>query len=513
MNETIKQIRFMPDDEIYDIQANPTRTATSETSSNVIELFDSADAPLVKCTTSIVGSQNLHGYDKPWVGGAGKNKLEVTGTSATVSGVTFTVNDDGTIVANGTAESHIIWTFGSVSSLSNDTNYILSGVSGGASNTYRMDIRTNTAGVNATLTDGEVTFTKNANMAIVTIRIESGYTINNVKFLPMIRLATVTDSTFAPYSNICPITAYTEGEIEVSDGGGNTTTHTTTYPSAIYRGSEDVVNGTETHDMVVVDLGTINWGKQTANFLGTIPGIKRPSTGSELLNAVCSHYAITPQSSQIANTISGLTWTDGIAFWNTDIQTVEELKALMSGVMLAYELATPTTSSVTPTNLPIKSLNGYNHIESTTGDMEVEYITDGYQAIVDMCNPGLANGILYSFSAIGNALQLGKITGTIFGYIDILTHVTSSTVGDTHEAYLFSLNVDEFISSTGTTPSTEYPVETAQLIHTGQESGLIFVAYYDQSNNIYLKPVSMPGHEQTIKHISLYLSNPHVVTV
>lgn len=135
------------------------------------------------------------------------------------------------------------------------------------------------------------------------------------------------------------------------------------------------------------------------------------------------------------------------------------------------------------------------------------------QAIADLTNPGLANGILYSFSAIGNALQLGQITGTIFGYIDILTHVASSTVGDTHEAYLFSLNVDEFISASGTTPGTEYPVESSQLIHTGQESGLVFVAYYDQSNNIYLKPVNMPGYEQTMTHISLYLSNPHVITV
>lgn len=135
------------------------------------------------------------------------------------------------------------------------------------------------------------------------------------------------------------------------------------------------------------------------------------------------------------------------------------------------------------------------------------------QAIADLRSPGLANGILYSFSAIGNALQLGQITGTIFGYIDIVSRVTSSTVGDSHEVYLFSLNVDEFISATGTTPGTEYPVESAQLIHTGQESGLAFVAYYDQSNNIYLRLRNMLGYAQTLKHASLYLSNPTVITV
>lgn len=373
---------------------------TKEASGNPIEITDGSSAPLVKCSTSITGSQNLHGYDKPWVGGAGKNKLEVTATSATVSGVTFTVNDDGTIVANGTAASHIIWTFGSVSSLSDGTNYILSGISGGATATYRIDIRTSTAGVEQVLTDGEVTFTKNSSMAVITIRVESGYTMNNVKFYPMIRLSTVTDPTFEPYSNICPITAYTEGEIEVSDGDGNVTAHTTTYPSAIYRGSEDVVKGSETHDMVVIDLGTITWGKQTYNFLGTIPGIKRPES-SQLLNAVCSAYEITAQSTQTPNTISGLSWTDGIAFWNTDIQTAEEVKALMSGVMLAYELATPTTSSVTPTNLPIRTLSGYNHIESSTGDMEIEYITEEYQPLVDLIQSGTGHTYSTSEQVVG----------------------------------------------------------------------------------------------------------------
>ena len=54
-----------------------------------------------------------------------------------------------------------------------------------------------------------------------------------------------------------------------------------------------------------------------------------------------------------------------------------------TGAQVAYKLATPTTSSVTPTNLPIKSLSGYTHIESSTGDMEVEYITERFQPLID----------------------------------------------------------------------------------------------------------------------------------
>ena len=68
-------------------------------------------------------------------------------------------------------------------------------------------------------------------------------TLTDAADAPMVKCVTqitgyqVGSGTPSP-DNICPITAYTEGEIEVSDGDGSTTTHTTTFPSAIYRGSE-----------------------------------------------------------------------------------------------------------------------------------------------------------------------------------------------------------------------------------------------------------------------------------
>lgn len=55
-----------------------------------------------------------------------------------------------------------------------------------------------------------------------------------------------------------------------------------------------------------------------------------------------------------------------------------------TGAQVAYTLAEPLEIPVTVSNLPIKSLLGYNHIESTTGDMEMEYITEEYQPLVDL---------------------------------------------------------------------------------------------------------------------------------
>ena len=122
------------------------------------------------------------------------------------------------------------------------------------------------------------------------------------------------------------------------------TTHTTTYPSAIYRGSEDCVKGEVTSV----------WG-MIASYAGeTLPGE-----------------------------------------WISDRDEYAPGTTPTTGAQVAYALATPTTTPVTPTNLPIKSLSGYNHIESSTGEMEVEYITEGYQPILDLIPAG-SGGDLYS---------------------------------------------------------------------------------------------------------------------
>ena len=57
-----------------------------------------------------------------------------------------------------------------------------------------------------------------------------------------------------------------------------------------------------------------------------------------------------------------------------------------TGAQVAYTLDEPLEIPVSVSNTPIKSLSGYNHIESTTGEMEVEYITQPEQPIIDLIN-------------------------------------------------------------------------------------------------------------------------------
>ena len=72
-------------------------------STNMVEPFKSLKS-------EINPLQDLHGYSKPWSGGGGKNKLEPCITSGTVNGITYTVNDDGTIKLSNTATSESIKT-------------------------------------------------------------------------------------------------------------------------------------------------------------------------------------------------------------------------------------------------------------------------------------------------------------------------------------------------------------------------------------------------------------------
>lgn len=170
-------------------------------------------------TADIEPLQDLHGYDKPWVGGAGKNKLP-TGVLSTKggTGVTATLNDDGSISLSGTpnATQFIGYQFSIKAG-----SYVLNGCpTGGGSSTYQAQIRQSALDGTALVTDtgSGTVFNPTADLTVYySIRIASGYTIpTGTIFKPMIRLSTESDATYEPWENICPITGWTGCEVNVS---------------------------------------------------------------------------------------------------------------------------------------------------------------------------------------------------------------------------------------------------------------------------------------------------------
>jgi hypothetical protein len=166
-------------------------------------ISDSTYEPYLTPNTEI---DNKLSYADNAVLGA-KNLLINTGDTVTTNGITFTVNSDGSINVNGTATENAFFTIGSSTKylrLDSNTNYILSGCpSGGATNTYKQDIRTESSGTTVVLGDdvGDGVIFSTPNLANVNqyqavIRIQKGYTANNLVFKPMIRIASDTDETF-----------------------------------------------------------------------------------------------------------------------------------------------------------------------------------------------------------------------------------------------------------------------------------------------------------------------------
>lgn len=171
--------------------------------------------------------QDLHGYDKPWVGGAGKNLLPMTvdsikadntdetwsGNSYTTNGITYTIltDSDNNVIginANGTASSTSGFAFyRNENGISNFVNMIINGCSNGSSSTYGIGFEAK--GIRQETSDFTITSEYQSSKSIY-IRVLQGIQITNVKFYPMIRLSTETDATFQPYTNIASISGRSE---------------------------------------------------------------------------------------------------------------------------------------------------------------------------------------------------------------------------------------------------------------------------------------------------------------
>lgn len=176
--------------------------------------------PIKKLAVAINHVQDLHGYDAPWPAGGGKNKLTCNTSEVydrTISGITFTVtrnadNDLLSIAAKGTSMARVTMILNyHIENQLPSGDYILSGCpSGGGNRKYRLTCWDNTASVTLANDYGSgKTFTLDATHAInCAIDISNGQTVDLV-FEPMIRLASESDPTFAPYSNECPISGWT----------------------------------------------------------------------------------------------------------------------------------------------------------------------------------------------------------------------------------------------------------------------------------------------------------------
>ena len=409
-----------------------------EASGNPASFADGAAAGLVECIADIEATQDLHGYDKPWAGGAGKNKLPLiisdiktlnnggtwNGNIYTINGMTFEIiADDNNILgikANGTPSAH---SFFGISGTYDANNYIFNGCpSGGANNTYRCDLRENVGGasiVSGIDTGSGFSFTlSESKTGVYNIRIESGYTANNLMFYPMIRLSTE-PSGYEPYSNICPITPHTEVNITVSatQGGSGEDTQIALGRN-VYGGTLNVKTGllTVTHAFVTIDGNEagVTWTDIGNNMRSSILNIENLKSAPKATGAnaeAISNYL----EKVIKNYSADVT---GFYFYDESNIYVKLPKSVLpsadtSGctqylqshnLSICYKLLTPQTVQLTPQE--VNSLLGQNNISADTGDIDIVYVKESARIIP---NPsGKSDAFLSSIELSGEKFEIIK---------------------------------------------------------------------------------------------------------
>lgn len=157
--------------------------------------------------------------------------------SQTINGITFTVNRDGTITANGTAtDTSIFYLNGATQErMVVGQSYTISDIRGDG---YYTRVLYTENGVNKEASNSSFMFTIKPNYCSIEIRISAGTTLNNVVFKPMLNFG----DTALPYE------PYEEDTIELPTAveSGLGTTIDFENRKIINRGKEIVLDGTET---------------------------------------------------------------------------------------------------------------------------------------------------------------------------------------------------------------------------------------------------------------------------
>ena len=180
----------------YNVKADPNSLA---------EEIAQLDSEKANKTTTINGKsleedRVIYAQDVP-----SKNLLPNTASTQTINGVTFTVNSDGSISTSGTASADISYTFITLTQAeaSQYSGCILSGCpSGGADSSYYFKMQRNGSPWTGYGTDygNGVTLATIDAQAYIFIGVKSGTNMNGKTFRPMIRLASIEDDSYVPYS-------------------------------------------------------------------------------------------------------------------------------------------------------------------------------------------------------------------------------------------------------------------------------------------------------------------------
>ena len=157
-------------------------------------------------------------------------------------------------------------------------------------------------------------------------------------------------------------------------------TYEVTFPSeagTVYGGTLDVVSGKLTVNMASVDLGSLSYELNSSRFLsrnGIANAPAKNDTTAKIPVALSDRYVIKPWAHITPTGYCAGIIGNQVMISNPDYTDVARFKEAMAGIQLVYELATPQTYQLTPTE--IRTLLGQNNVWADTGSTDVTYQAD-----------------------------------------------------------------------------------------------------------------------------------------
>lgn len=334
----------------------------------------------------------------------GKNLLKNTMESQTINGVTFTVNDDGSVLVNGTATANISISLNYNAEIRLPSNsYILSTGYGTKSNNEGYPLLTSTTFYkDGTLLSDHVANSKGAitiddNVDYISrfrVYIKSGVTVNNVTVYPMLIRAEDSD-TYEPYKETLSTIPTENGlcGVKVTENGNYTDQNGQQWIcDEIVKYADESGERVQRvqKKQITSDLSFQTWATKNGTYnryMSAANDMKRDNNAHILCNVLSQ---ITMTSAYREESILGI-FPDGtsnntntyIGFINPEWTTIDEFKAFLDAneVYVYYELAEPIRTPLTAEEIAeIEKLCTFNPITNISNDadcgMSVTYLAD-----------------------------------------------------------------------------------------------------------------------------------------
>lgn len=319
--------------EIYELSRHGVPFFEETLTGNIVS-FQGNGSTVRNLSVAIDPVQDLHGYSNPWPSGGGKNLIPMTleqlkaqniggiwdGNKYTFNSLDFTVltNATGAVVGievSGTPSANTIFHVYDTVTLENGESYILNGCPpGGSGSTYRQVYLAET---NVGEYGSGANITGDNNTHVLVIIVSAGAQINKT-FYPMIRLASVDDPSFAPYSNVCPISGWMGANIYLESVYDPTaepkiSVAWQTEAGTVYGGSLNVTAGALASEWG--NIASYNGEALPGEWISSedvyVPG-GTPTTGAQVIYRLSAPvaYKLTPQEE--VQTLSGSNdlWAD-----------------------------------------------------------------------------------------------------------------------------------------------------------------------------------------------------------